>query len=437
MLKELSNEQGFLKAGFLGFAKSGKTWTATELAIGTRKLFGLNGPIAFFDTESGSGYVAERVKSETGQPLLGVRARSFADLMQFAKDCVEAKVSVAIVDSITHVWQELTDSFLQQLNQKRREKNWAPIQKLEFQHWSSIKSQWASWPNAFLNLPLHIIVCGRAAYIYDYEKDAETGKRELVKSGTKMKVEVDFGFESSLLVEMEREEVPDGNGSSKLMHRATILGDRFGRIDAATTLNPTFDFFKPHVELLRPGSHAPVDTTSRTDTGADVEGNSEWSREQKARTILCEEIQGVIVSRWPGQTSEEKKAKSEIVFKIFNTRSWTKVEGMQSTDLRDGLVRLKRELGIEDPPPPVTDKGDDTDLGPETPASKVRAVLTAKKCSEPELLAFMEYIGSVDKTYPSLEALAAERKDIMESLPKEVEALINKMPQKGTKILPL
>src|SRR5207245_10121603 len=190
----LGNQQGHLKAGFFGYAKSGKTFSATLLAIGTKKHLNLPGPIAFFDTEGGSGYVAEMVREQTGQDLLGVRARSFKDLMAFARDCTEANVSVAIVDSLTHVWREIMDSYLIQLNEKRRERNFAPLLKLEFSHWSSIKSLWGAWPDWFLNSPLSVIVCGRAGAIWEFEKDVETGKRELIKTGTKMKAESEFSF---------------------------------------------------------------------------------------------------------------------------------------------------------------------------------------------------------------------------------------------------
>src|SRR5262252_2422384 len=101
-LTKLSNDQGYLKAGFLGYQKSGKSYTAIKLAIGVRQFFKLSGPIAMFDTESGSGYLAEMVRKETACDLLGVRARSFAALMQFAQDCISDKVSVGVVDSVTH-----------------------------------------------------------------------------------------------------------------------------------------------------------------------------------------------------------------------------------------------------------------------------------------------------------------------------------------------
>jgi len=365
-LKVLANEQGYLKAGLLGYAKSGKTYTATKLAIGVKQFFKHPGPIAFFDTESGSGYVAEIVKADTGQDLLGIRARSFNDLMQFARDCIESKVSVAIIDSITHPWRELCDSYLAQLNEKRRARNFAPLQKLEFQNWAAIKGMWEEWPNFFLNSPLHIIVCGRAGAIWEMEKNEETGRKELIKAGVKMRVETEFGFESSLLVEMEREQIPDGQGGFKVTHQATILGDRFGVLDGATCQNPTFDFFLPHVKRLQPGSHAPVNVASKTETGADVEGSGEWERERKARTILCEEIQGAIITKHPGQSAEEKKQKADLMQLIFNTRSWTRIEGMNSEVLRDGLERLRKHLGIDQGV--SSSETDELPFGPTEPA---------------------------------------------------------------------
>jgi len=358
-LTKLSNDQGFLKAGFLGYQKSGKSYTATKLAIGVRSFFKLPGPIAFYDTEAGSGYLAEMVRKETGMDLLGVRARSFESLMQFAKDCLAEKVSVAIVDSVTHPWRELCDSYLAQLNERRKEKRLYPLQKLEFQHWASIKAMWEPWSEFFLNSPLHMIVCGRAGAIWEFEKNEESGRKELVKAGTKMKVEGEFGFEPSLLVEMERDQQPDGQGGFKLIHTATVLGDRFSILDGQVSVNPTFEFFKPHVAMLRAGAHSVVDTTNKTTTGADIEGNTGWERERRERTILCEEIMGDIVSKYPGQSADEKKAKADLISQIFGTRSWTKVENMQADVLRDGLIRLRSHLGIATPGPVSSNETED------------------------------------------------------------------------------
>jgi hypothetical protein len=184
LLTALGTGQGYLKAGFLGFQKSGKTYTATALALGVREFFGLQGPLAFFDTEGGAEFVAPWVKRATGTDLVGVRSRSFDDMVTFGHECVAAGVAVAIVDSVTHTWRELCDAYLAQVNARRKqhaaEKRWPfkPQRTLEFQDWGTVKGLWNDkWTSFYLNSPLHLIICGRAGYEYDFEETAE-GKRE-------------------------------------------------------------------------------------------------------------------------------------------------------------------------------------------------------------------------------------------------------------------
>lgn len=340
LLKPMGTGQGYLKAGFLGFAKSGKTYTAMLLALGTRALFELDGPIAFFDTEGGSEYVADHIKALTGKDLIGVRSRSFSDLVAVAREAEKEGVSVLIADSMTHVWRELCEAHLKSINEGRKKKNLPPRYRMEFQDWGIIKGKWSEWTDFYLNSKLHIVIAGRAGFEYDYEENEETNKRELIKTGIKMKTEGEFGFEPSLLVEMER--VQKLGDKTEFLHRATVIGDRFGVIDGAQKDNPGFDFFKPHVQKLTPGAHAPIDTEVKTDLGVDQDGDAQWQREKRERTILCEEIQGELLRHWPGQTAVEKKAKLEAIEKAFGTRSWTAVESKISLlDLRKGLKALK------------------------------------------------------------------------------------------------
>lgn len=344
LLKTMGTGQGYLKAGFLGFPKSGKTYTATLLAVGTRAFLNLDGPIAFFDTEGGSEYVAERIKTLTGKELIGVRSRSFSDLVAVGREAEKEGVSVLLADSMTHVWRELCEAHLKQINENRRKKGLNARYRLEFQDWGIIKGKWAEWTDFYLNSKLHIIIAGRAGFEYDFEENEETGKKDLVKSGVKMKTEGEFGFEPSLLVEMERSQKL--GDKTEIVHRATVIGDRFGVIDGAQIDNPTFEFFKPHIQKLTPGAHAPIDTEVKTDLGVDQDGDAHWQREKRERTILCEEIQGELLRHWPGQTTVEKKAKLEAIEKAFGTRSWTAVESKLSIhDLRNGLKALKRNAG--------------------------------------------------------------------------------------------
>jgi hypothetical protein len=341
LLKPLGQGQSYLKGGFLGFPKSGKTWTATYLATGLHKYLKNCGEVVMFDTEGGSEYVAPIVRKELGRELLGVKARSFADLMAVTKELKPN--DILIVDSITHPWRELCDAHLKGVNEQRARKKQPPRARLEFQDWGPIKNTWAKWADWYLNSPVHVIICGRAGFEYEMQTNEETDQKELVKTGTKMKTESEFGFEPSLLVEMERLIERDG-GRRVAKRQATVIGDRFGILDGKVFVNPKFRDFLPHVALLKPGTHSEIDTEVKSDTGVDESGDAEWNRERKARTILSEEIQGLLVFHIPGQTAKDKQRKAALLHEAFGTRSWTAVEGLPSEVQRQGLALLHERL---------------------------------------------------------------------------------------------
>jgi hypothetical protein len=336
---------GFLKAGFLGFNKSGKTYTAGLMLSHLHRKLKIKTPIAMFDTEAGGEYIAKRVEAQTGMPMGGAKSRSFADLMTLAKQCEEGRHEVLLVDSITHPWRDLCACYLKQVNDERDRLNRSRRTRLEFQDWSNIKDVWARWTEFYTNSKVHICICGRAGFEWDFQEseDATGGThKELVKTGIKMRVETEFGFEPSLLVEFERIQIPDPKRPSKFTftHRATVIGDRFDVMDAATTDNPTGEWFDPHISMLSPGTANFVDTSLKTDMGVS-DGDGEWQRERRERTILAEEIQAAMVSAYPGQTKEEKQAKAKLLKDCFETGSWTKVEAMPSDRLREGLAKVQ------------------------------------------------------------------------------------------------
>ena len=354
---------GWLKAGFFGFEKSGKTMTAILLACAVREHFKLDGPISMFDTETGSVYVRPTVRAITGRDLLAKKARNLDDLMRWLDACQKARVAVAVVDSVSHISDELRNSLLEQINRKRLERGWSKAMRLEFQDMAKVTEQMNRFKTLYLNVPMHLIVCGRAKNEWEMqERDDGTNKKDLVKTGVSMRAAAEFGYEPSLLVEMERDQ--DLQESHKLVRTATVLGDRFGVIDAKRVMfasnndprkamDAVYKFFKPHLDLLIPGAWSPVEIEKQTDFQVDEE-SADWASEKRQRVILCEEIQGDLLKRWPGQTNEEKKQKIQMIETVFKTRSWTKVEGMPSDQLRKGLAAI-RELLKMAPPPKVAD----------------------------------------------------------------------------------
>src|ERR1700727_114831 len=104
-----------LKMAMMGFQGSGKTFTATSTAIGlvqmVRELKLPEGtkPIAFGDTEKGSDWILPRV-NKAGLDMVTAKTRAFSDLIGLINEA-EANASVLLIDSLTHFWTELCDTY--------------------------------------------------------------------------------------------------------------------------------------------------------------------------------------------------------------------------------------------------------------------------------------------------------------------------------------
>jgi hypothetical protein len=322
----------FLKMGVMGFAGSGKTYTSAHTAIGLVEHMQSVGvsyadkPVFFLDTETGSDWVKPQFEA-AGVPLFTAKTRAFQDLLAAVKEA-EKESSLLLVDSISHFWKELCDAYMKRKNRNR----------LQFEDWSFLKGEWGKFTDQFINSQLHIIICGRAGYEYDYFQD-EAGKKQLEKTGIKMKAEGEMGYEPSLLVLMEREMDMETN---KVSRTASIIKDRSTAIDGQKFHNPTFESFMPHIKYLNLGGKQLGVDTSRTSEGSipsDVRDNSRVHRE-----IVLDEIQSLITRYYPGQTSAEKKTKLDLLKTHFQA-SWTEMERlMPLSDLRAGYDSLHIEL---------------------------------------------------------------------------------------------
>jgi len=359
LLKKAVNEQAYLKAGIFGNAGSGKTTTSSHLAMAIAHKIGKSRPVAFFETEAGSDFLVGRYEQE-GIELLRVKSHSLADLISVAKEA-EEQCSCLIVDSITHVWNNVCDSKLKAINNGRKTKaerenrKFYPLDKLEFQHWADVKRQWAIWTSAFLNSRLHIIVCGRAGGTYEFETNEETGKKELQKTGTKMKAEGEFGYEPSLLLEMERIQKGADVGSGWL-HRVHVLKDRTDCINgkAFTFEKPrseykkgdweqTFKPFKSVFDHLNIGGvHVTYDATrSSVEMFPGTDGDSQRDMRAKRVAIALEEVEGSITLLWPGQDKDTKQIKQVVLQTLWCTKSWIAVQSLPLEQIEAGMRILQ------------------------------------------------------------------------------------------------
>lgn len=339
LLKPAVNKHSYAKVGLYGNAGAGKTFTASKIAVGLHAFAKCEKPIGFFDTEPAASYVLP-VFNQAKIPLLVFdESRALKDLMQFM-DEAEKECSIVIVDSITHVWRDVQESYLAKINEGLLRKNRKPISRLEFQHWGPIKEQWGKFTDRFLSSKLHVIVCGRAGSIYEYQTNEETGKKELITSGTKMAVEKEMGYEPSLLVEMLLDR-QDG----KFINTAVVLKDRADRINGKEFPKPTFESFKPHFQFLNIGGEHFGSMEQRDSKELfNEDGFDAYTWDAKQKEIAMDEIAECIAKHHPGQSADAKRTKGDLLEECFGTRSWERIQSFRRRDVETGRNRVWEKL---------------------------------------------------------------------------------------------
>lgn len=320
LFQTATSTQAKLKAGIFGGAGSGKTRTATEIAIGLVKYMKSPKPVYFQDTETGSDFV-KPLFDAAGVELRVMKKRTFKDLLEGAKEA-EQGGSILIIDSETHIWEDFKKQYLRETGQAF----------IELWDWAKLKEKWQEWTDFFVNSDLHIIRCGRAAAVYEQQEELRGGNRKnsAVKVGSKMKTESEGGYEPSLLLEMEKVFVKKQGktgGNGLYLRKCHVVKDRFDAIDSKDFEDPKFDDFLPHIKLLNlKAAQQGVDTSKSKDTMFDLQGNDEKARRAKRRAILCEEISGLLSKYLGGSADKMKLARQELVFEQFGTRSWKALE---------------------------------------------------------------------------------------------------------------
>ena len=200
---------------------------------------------------------------------------------------------------------------------------------------------WIRFSRQFINADLHICICGRAGYEYDMEEN-EDGKKELIKTGIKMKAEGEFGFEPSLLVNMEMS--VDPKPPNRVTRVAHILKDRSRSIDGQSFQQPTFDTFAPHIDFLNLGGVHFGCSTEDSQELFDENVDTRWKREKKAKEIALDEIIEVLNKHHGGTSKDAKDAKANLLEQFAGTRSWKRIE---QTFRLDQIEKLRNDLWLQ------------------------------------------------------------------------------------------
>lgn len=325
---ELENTRPFLKMAFEGFAGTGKTFTSALLAIGLHNKIKSDKPIVWYDTEKALKAL-KPFFDKAGIKILTRESRSLADLVTTIDLCEKGQADILIIDSITHVWEAYLEAFR---NEKKRT-------FLQFQDWGIIKPKWKKeFSDKLVLSHLHIIFTGRAGYEYDQEINEDTGKKELIKTGIKMKVENETEYEPDIVVLMEKIKDMDG-GKMSIKRSAQVIKDRTTIIDGHVFFNPSFKDFEPAINVLLTGIASESNLDETKDTFKAYE--EEYDTKKTERKVALEEIEGILTQLVPGQSKEEKKMKMDLLEKLFNTRSWTSIEKTDLKVLQEKVEMLK------------------------------------------------------------------------------------------------
>lgn len=359
MLKKATNKMAYAKVGLYGGQGSGKSRTAAEIAIGLHKLAKCKRPIAMYDTEPGASFLIPIFEKNEIDFMVYDESRAFSDLMQWMREAAEA-CDVLIVDSITHIWRDLQESFLARVNDDKRrkceERGWKfyPRSSLEFQDWGPIKREWAEFTDFFLSCKAHVIVCGRAGSIYEYQEKEQGAKKELITVGTKMATEKEMGHEPSLLIEMEQR-----YEEGKIVNTAVVVKDRADKLNGREIAFPTFEKLRAHFdELNLGGEHFGSMQKRDSRERFDETGEDNWGAEMRRKEVALDEIKEEILSHLGhGMDAATKAAKAQLLEDIAATRSWAKLESMKLSEvqaIRNKLWKKTRGHAYGETPPTQT-----------------------------------------------------------------------------------
>ncbi len=335
LLRPAFNQTAYLKVGIQGFEGSGKTFLACSFAMGMSKIIGTP-KVAYFDTEKGSDFWVKKF-AEKGIQLDVLRSRSFADLLTVMREAEEGKYSFLIIDSITHVWRDLSESYQSKCNKK----------SLNMRDWMILKTEWGQFTNRYVNSKLHIVMCGRAGYQYDHDED-EDGKKEIVKSGTKMKAEGETGFEPDLLIETYKVNLADvltdvkkKKSARGFINRCCVIKDRSDLMNGKIIEKPKFDDFIPIVKSLNIGGEGSTIQSVNSSKALFDSPETSWSERQKQKEIALEQIKEILIlAEMDGTSADAKKKRTEKLIEAFGTSAWTAISNMDLDQLNTGVATL-------------------------------------------------------------------------------------------------
>lgn len=350
LLTPAISTQTAAKIGLFGGPGVGKTLTSILIAVGLSKQYHNHAPIAIFDPEDASDFVAHVCALE-GVPLVHAKARSFVEMREALKEAEDCGCCAYDVDNYTMVFTELVEALKEKAGLRGR--------RLPYQFREEVVRIWSEWTREMRLSPLHVLLGGRLGYDWGDDED-ESGDPIKVKLGTKMRGETDAGYEPNLLIELEAihdlaardKKTRSKRGSTT--HHLHVLKDRFmvlnGRHFAFRDLNeykpkdyePVFNALKPHFDKLSIGqSPRSFSTRTSAELFAPPQGESSFAERQRRITVAVEELKAGLEVCWPGRTDRMLECRTAAIEALFSTRSMSAVEHLTPDAVEFGVRILK------------------------------------------------------------------------------------------------
>lgn len=329
---DLANTLPYAHIALQGEAGDGKTYTAALMLAGIYRMIKSDKPLVIFDTEDSSKFL-RKMFAKHNIPVIVKKSRTLSDLIDTMDFCESGGSNVLLIDSITHVWENFVEAYKTANNRKF----------IQFADWGLIKPQWKrEFSRRAVEGAFHYAFTGRQGDTY--ETIETNGKKELIKSGVKMKAEGETAYEPDLLVQMNAVQEIGPKGKITVYHDATILKDRSNLIQGQTFREPNFKAFKPFIDFLFTDIAAPTQTISGDDRDL-VERNREFNEDRKQRDIWLERINALMDKHCGGQKKEDKARKVEVMEYAFHGEtSELAIANMNVGQLESALERMKEIL---------------------------------------------------------------------------------------------
>lgn len=281
------------RAAFIGVSGSGKTWTALLWAT---VLAGDSGRIAVIDTENGSASKYSDAFNFDTLNLESFTPQSYCEAIHLAE---ESGYDALIVDSLSHAWSG-KDGVLAMVDQATTR---ARSSNAFTSGWREVTPEHNNLIDALVRCKCHLIVTMRVKTAYEIEDHG--GKKVPRKIGLSPVQREGMEYEFDLVADISEQ------------HQFVVSKTRCPSLDQFVGLKPGKDVAQKFKNWLSDG--VAVESTDG----------------------VLGEIKSAIVAAYPGQSPKDKSYKAALIDLAFGGKSWSDVEKMDATVLRDGLAIIK------------------------------------------------------------------------------------------------